>query len=181
LKIIFNQKASLPQHNLKRILSLSFFTFYFLLFTLVSCSSIDLYEKTAITPGLKWESKFKPSFTFTIKDTNAFYSVFLVFRHNEKYNYNNLFFNLSYRAPGDSLRTQRFEERLADNEKGFQLNAVAMDDIYEHRIDITKKLTGQDAARFTKPGNYTFTLEHIMREDPLMNVMNVGLRVEKKQ
>jgi gliding motility-associated lipoprotein GldH len=123
----------------------------------------------------------KPAFTFTIKDTNALYSIFLVFRHNEKYNYNNLFFNLSYMAPGDTLRTQRFEERLADNEKGFQLNAAAMDDIYEHRIDITKKLTGSDAARFSKAGDYTFIPEHIMREDPLMNVMNVGIRVEKKQ
>jgi gliding motility-associated lipoprotein GldH len=181
LKSIFNRQAVSPQHTPKRLVSLSLFTFYFLLFILTSCTNIDLYEKTVITPGLKWDSKFKPSFTFTIKDTNAFYGVFLVFRHNEKYNYNNLFFNLSYQSPGDSVKTQRFEERLADNEKGFQLNAAAMDDIYEHRIDITKKLTGTDAARFTKPGNYTFTLEHIMREDPLMNVLNVGLRVEKKQ
>ncbi len=181
MKSIFNRQAASPQHTLKRLTYLSFLLFYFLLFTFSSCTSIDLYEKTVITPGLKWDSKFKPSFTFTIKDTNALYSIFLVFRHNEKYNYNNLFFNLSYQSPGDSVKTQRFEERLADNEKGFQLNAAAMDDIYEHRIDITKKLTGNDAARFTKSGNYTFTLQHIMREDPLMNVMNVGLRVEKKQ
>jgi gliding motility-associated lipoprotein GldH len=179
LKSIFNRQVFGLQYGFRSRLYLVLSTLYFLLFT--SCTSIDLYEKTAITPGLKWDSKYKPSFTFTIKDTNALYSIFLVFRHNEKYNYNNLFFNLSFQSPGDSLKTQRFEERLADNEKGFQLNAAAMDDIYEHRIDITKKLTGSDAARFTKPGNYTFTLEHIMREDPLMNVLNVGLRVEKKQ
>ena len=32
-----------------------------------------------------------------------------------------------------------------------------------------------------KAGNYTFTIEQIMREDPLENVLNVGLRIEKKQ
>jgi hypothetical protein len=30
-----------------------------------------------------------------------------------------------------------------------------------------------------KKGDYTFTLEQIMREDPLKNVLNAGLRIEK--
>ena len=53
-----------------------------------------------------------------------------------------------------------------------------MDDIYEHRIPLTP--VGMPF-RFRKPGEYTFTIEQVMREDPLENVMNVGLRIEKKQ
>jgi len=34
---------------------------------------------------------------------------------------------------------------------------------------------------FKKPGNYTFAIEQIMREDPLKNILNAGLRIEKKQ
>jgi len=49
-----------------------------------------------------------------------------------------------------------------------------MDDIYEHRIELTKPIR-------MKAGIYHFKIEQIMREDPLENVMNVGLRVEKKQ
>jgi hypothetical protein len=30
-----------------------------------------------------------------------------------------------------------------------------------------------------KKGMYTFTLQHVMREDPLQYVMNAGIRVEK--
>jgi GldH lipoprotein len=48
-----------------------------------------------------------------------------------------------------------------------------MDDIYEHRIQLTEP-------QHWKAGVYHFTVEQIMREDPLENVMNVGLRVEKK-
>jgi hypothetical protein len=48
-----------------------------------------------------------------------------------------------------------------------------MDDIYEHRVLI------QPETKFTKPGTYSFTLEQIMRDDPLLHVMNVGVRVEK--
>ncbi len=49
-----------------------------------------------------------------------------------------------------------------------------MDDIYEHRIQLGSE-------QGLKAGNYTFTIEQIMREDPLEQVLNVGLRVEKKQ
>ncbi|HEX2683910.1 MAG TPA: hypothetical protein VHL77_08250, partial [Ferruginibacter sp.] len=50
---------------------------------------------------------------------------------------------------------------------------TGMDDIFEYRKLI------QQRTRFTRPGQYRFTLEQIMRDDPLENVMNVGLRIEK--
>jgi hypothetical protein len=42
-----------------------------------------------------------------------------------------------------------------------------MDDIYEHRIELAE-------TQSLKAGTYKFTLEQIMREDPLQNVLNVG-------
>jgi hypothetical protein len=49
-----------------------------------------------------------------------------------------------------------------------------MDDIFEHRILITAR-----PEPLTRAGEYQFTLENIMRVDPLPEVMNVGIRVEK--
>lgn len=137
-----------------------------------SCTTIDLYEKTVVIPGHKWSSGFKPSFDFTIKDTTASYQLFLVFRHNEKYSFNNIYVNLSAQLPGQdtSVRIRR-DLQLATNEKGW--NGTGMDDIYEHRIKLGEPQT-------LKAGTYTFTLEQIMREDPLENVMNAGLRIEKQ-
>lgn len=63
-----------------------------------------------------------------------------------------------------------FELQLATNEKWL---ASGMDDIYEHRIKLTDP-------QYLKAGVYHFRVEQIMREDPLANVMDVGLRVEKK-
>jgi hypothetical protein len=48
-----------------------------------------------------------------------------------------------------------------------------MDDIYEHRIQL-------GAPQTLKAGTYIFTVEQIMREDPLEHVLDVGLRIEKK-
>jgi gliding motility-associated lipoprotein GldH len=147
------------------------------LISALSCTSIDLYEKSASIPGHAWQSSFTPSFTFTIKDTTASYRLWVVLRHTDKYNFNNLYVNIITRQPGqDSTQKARYDLTLATNEKGWL--ASGMDDIYEHRIPLTP--AGQDFY-FKKPGEYTFTIEQIMRENPLLHVMNVGIRLEKNQ
>ena len=135
-----------------------------------SCTTVDLYEKDATIPGFSWKSNYKPQFTFLIKDTTVQYQLFLVLRHNEKYNYNNIWINLYSEPPGDTLHKAPFELPLATNEKWL---GSGMDDIYEHRIKLTDP-------QHWKAGVYHFSIEQIMREDPLENIMNVGLRVEKK-
>lgn len=142
----------------------------------VSCTTTDLYEKSVSIPGHSWKNSFKPSFDFTIKDTVSPYQLFLILRHNDKYNFNNIYINLYARQPGrDSVQKIKYDLLLATNEKGWL--GSGMDDIYEHRIPLTP--TGQQFY-FKKPGNYTFSVEQIMRENPLDNVFNVGLRIEKK-
>ncbi len=137
---------------------------------LTTCTTIDLYEKNVTIPGFKWKSSYKPEFTFIIKDTTARYQLFLVLRHTEKYNYNNIWINLYSQPPGDTLHKASFELQLATNEKWL---GTGMDDIYEHRIKLTDP-------QYLKAGVYHFMVGQIMREDPLENVMNVGIRVEKK-
>ena len=137
-----------------------------------SCTSIDLYEKNISTPNQEWKSGFKPEFSFIIKDTAAQYQVYFIIRHTEKYNYNNIWINLYSQPPGDTLHKAPYELQLANNEKGWL--ASGMDDIYEHRIKLT------DAVNL-RAGEYKLRLENIMREDPLQHVLNIGLRIEKKQ
>ena len=139
---------------------------------LASCTTIDLYEKTVTVPGHAWENSFQPSFNFTIKDTTALYQPYLVIRHNEKYNYTNIYVNLYIKPPGqDSVIKIQRDLVLATKDKGWQ--ASAMDDIYEHRVSLGDPQT-------FKAGDYQFTLEQIMRENPLQNVYDVGLRIEKQ-
>jgi len=142
---------------------------------LSSCTSIDLYEKTVPIPQHEWSSSFKPQFKFTIKDTTVPYQVYIILRHNDLYSYNNIWINLYTKAPGDTVEKVQYELPLASKEKGWL--GSAMDDIYEHRISITPQ---NQKLYFKKSGEYTFTIEQIMREDPLQHVMDVGLRLEKK-
>lgn len=159
-----------------RKICLYFLVAYCSQLVIVSCTTIDLYEKSVAIPGHAWQHGYQPAYTFTIKDTTSAYQIFLVLRHNDKYNFNNIYVNLHTKQPGqDAAQTARYDLTLATNEKGWL--ASGMDDIYEHRIPLTP--AGAEFY-FKKTGDYTFSIEQIMRENPLKNVLNVGIRLEKK-
>jgi gliding motility-associated lipoprotein GldH len=138
---------------------------------LTACNSIGVFEKNIAFKKQEWAGNYKPAFTFNITDTTAAYNIYLVLRHTDAYNYNNIWMKFTRKGP-DTSYTQQVDLRLATNGQGWL--GTGMDDIWEHRIPIT-----QAATQFRKSGNYEFTLEQVMRQDPLLHVLNVGLRVEK--
>ena len=135
-----------------------------------SCQTIDVFEKTTSFATHQWTSNTKPSFTFEITDTASLYNIYLVLRHEDAYNYNNIWINLAAKSPKD-LVTVRREFILANNKQGWL--GSGMDDVFEHRVPFNNK-----PASLHK-GTYTFTLQQDMREDPLEHILNVGVRVEK--
>lgn len=147
------------------------FCFFLLLLTgLASCETIDIYEKTATFRDHNWKSAERPSFTFEITDTTSLYNIFLVLRHEDAYNYNNIWVNLTVKSPVDVVTIRR-EFILGNNRQGWL--GSGMDDIFEHRIPFNNT-----PAPLHK-GKYTFTLQQDMREDPLYHVINAGIRVQK--
>ena len=141
-----------------------------IVFCLGACQTIDIYEKTTAFKTHSWNSAVRPSFTFEIKDTATLYNIFLVLRHEDAYNYNNIWINLIVKGPS-ATDTIRREFILANNKQGWL--GSGMDDVFEHRIPFNDKPAPLHS------GKYTFTLQQDMREDPLEHVMNVGIRVEK--
>jgi gliding motility-associated lipoprotein GldH len=140
---------------------------------LIGCDTIGIYEKNSFFKEHHWSNKVKPSFTFTITDTNSLYQIYAIIRHEDSYRYNNLWLNITTIAPNDTAKSQQVNLLLADNKKGWL--GIGMDDIFDHRIRLTRN------PQKLKAGNYTFTLEQIMREDPLNAVLNAGIRIEKVQ
>lgn len=139
---------------------------------LVSCNTGGVNEQHVAIPEHVWKSSYIPSFSFTVADTVSAYRVFLVIRHTDAFRYKNLWVKIGAQVPGDSLVTDSRNLILATDDKGWL--GEGMDDIFEHRI-----LLNQQPAYFRKKGTYTYTLQHLMREDPLEYIMNVGVRIEK--
>ena len=135
-----------------------------------SCNTIDVYEKTLSLPRHEWNSSNRLVFNFNVTDSLAYYNIYLVLRHTESYHFNNIWLDFTSSVPGRNPQTQRLNLLLA-NTQGWL--GSAMDDIIEQRVPIFNRPTKLIA------GNYSFSLQQVMREDPLRNILSAGIRVEK--
>ena len=138
----------------------------------ISCGKIDLYEKQAQIPEQQWFYNYVPEFTFHIEDTSSLYNVYIVLRHTDLYNYNNIWLNIGSKTPGDSMHFQKINLILASDAKGWEGRGTS--DIFEVRKNISP-----GPVSFKRSGDYTFSIAQIMRENPLRYILNVGIRLEK--
>ena len=138
-----------------------------------ACTKLDVFEKNTSVPNYLWQQNWKPDYTFDITDTATSYKVYIVLRHTDAYRYNNIWLNIGTRFPSDSaFKYQRFELALGSDAKGWE--GTGMDDIWEVR-----KLITNGPVKFAKTGSYQINISQLMRENPLPNVMSVGVRVER--
>ena len=142
-----------------------------LISTLWSCNKLDSFDQTVFFPEHQWASKNQPSFQFEVKDTVASYNIYVVIRHEDAFHFNNLWLNIITTAPSEKSNTQKVNLQLANNATGWL--GSGMDDVFDHRIRIT------NSPIHLKKGVYQFSLQQIMREDPLPSILNAGIRVEK--
>ena len=156
----------------KKINLKKFFLISLLPFVFASCIKIDLFEKQATIPSQQWFYSNIPKFTFHIDDTTSLYNVYVILRHTDLYEYNNIWLRIGLKTPSDSFNYQNVNVLLATDAKGWE--GTGMDDIYEVRKSISAA-----PFSFKTSGDYSFSIQQIMRENPLKNILNVGLRVEK--
>jgi gliding motility-associated lipoprotein GldH len=143
-----------------------------ILFLFVGCKETGLYQKVYFMKGNVWSFQEQPLFEFDVKDTASSYQLYFLIRHTDAYEYNNVWISLKSQLPGDSvIRKERFDIPLADQNKWL---GSGMDDIYDHRV-----LLYREPVKFSKPGLYKVNIGHEMRVEPLEQVFNVGLRIEK--
>lgn len=139
-----------------------------------SCTQIEIFEKNTSIPKYEWQQNFTATGDFIIEDTIAAYSIYLVLRHTDAYQYNNIWLNVGLQPPGDSMHIQKVNLILGDDANGWE--GAGMNDIWDLR-----KLLNGEPRRFKKPGKYSFSISQIMRDNPLLHIMSVGLRIEKKK
>ncbi|HSK12010.1 MAG TPA: gliding motility lipoprotein GldH [Phnomibacter sp.] len=136
-----------------------------------ACREIALYERLVNIPGGAWQSDRIVELPIEIADTALDYNIYATIRHTSMYAYRNIWIRMGIRQPNaDSTTYQDFELPLATNE---QWLGTGMNDVYERRV----RLFGVPV-RFSQAGQAVFTLQQIMRDDPLPGVLQVGIRIE---
>lgn len=138
-----------------------------------SCDKNRVFEKNVSVPEHTWSQSDSYAFDVTIEDTAELYDIYAVVRHSNDYKYVNLWVSLHTRFPSGNTGVVKENLQLGDNQTEKWLGDCIAD-ICDIRIPLVAN------HRFSESGSYTFELRHVMWDEPLEDVMSVGLRVERR-
>lgn len=139
-----------------------------------SCSDPNalLDHNTAIA-NHNWGYVNDVKYHVNITDTVVKYNLYFNVRVTGDYKYSNMFVLLHTTGPDKKTGTVRYELRLADL-TGKWLGA-GTGNLYAFQIPFKRGF------RFPAKGTYNFLIEQNMRDNPLREVSDIGLRVEKAE
>ncbi|QEM13218.1 gliding motility lipoprotein GldH [Mucilaginibacter rubeus] len=120
-----------------------------------------------------WSYVNRVNFDVKINDEKAAYNQYLNLRVTGNYKYSNIFVLVYQITPDKKTQTTRFEVKLA-NPDGEWLGKGS-GNLYSYQVLLRKNY------HFPSKGVYRFQIEQNMRDNPLHEISDVGLRVEKAQ
>ncbi len=118
-----------------------------------------------------WFNKVK--FDVKIDDNQAAYNIYMNLRVTGDYKYANIFVLITTVTPEKKTSVQRYELKLATKEGEWL--GKGSGNLYSYQVPFIQ------GYKFSVKGTYTFYIEQNMRDNPLKEVSDVGLRVEKAQ
>lgn len=130
-----------------------------------------LFDENARIAKNTWSYVDRPRFEVTVTDAAVPYNLYLNIRHTPYYAYSNLFTIIRQTAPGGKTQKTRFEFKLAYPDG--QWTGQGSGNLYSHQIAFRRNY------RFPKPGKYVFEIEQNMRDNPLREITDAGIRIEK--
>ena len=152
-----------------------YFSFLFIFSILVfsSCDSKRIFEKNQDIPEEGWKSENILKFDVDIKDPATSTNFYVNVRNADGYPFSNLYLFVKTKFPNGKISNDTLECVLAD-EKGKWLGK-GLGDIYDNQIPFKKNV------HFPMAGKYSFEIQHGMRINPVLLVMDVGLRIEQAE
>ncbi|MDH5828475.1 gliding motility lipoprotein GldH [Sphingobacterium faecium] len=138
----------------------------------VSCDSNTIMDENVNINKNAWAHAYKPTFDVHISDISKKYDVWLNVRHTSHYPYSNLFILVHQKGANTKLYTYKKELKLADSYGKWTGNTAGS--LYTKRSLIHKDYS------FPDTGLYHFTFEQNMRDNPLLEVTDIGLNITSK-
>jgi len=144
----------------------------FILATASGCSDDNgVFDKSAEIANHNWSYANNVKYDVKITDANVPYNLYFNLRVTGDYKYANLYVLLHTTGPKMKPNVMRYQLHLAD--KTGEWLGSGSGNLYSYQIPF------HTAMRFPAAGTYHFEIEQNMRDNPLHEVSDVGLRVEK--
>ena len=142
----------------------------FLLFAFLGCSDPGaVMDNNTALPNKVWSYNNRIGYSFKIDDTSTPYNFYINLRVTGDYKYSNMFVLISDPVKKNSV--VRYELKLARPDG--QWLGKGSGNLYSFRIPFKLNYT------FPATGTYNIRIEQNMRDNPLREISDVGLRVEK--
>jgi gliding motility-associated lipoprotein GldH len=141
---------------------------------ITGCSDPNaVIDQNVVITNNNWSYVNKIKTKVTITDETIPYNLYMNLRVTADYKYANLFVLIKQVNPDKKASTTRYEFKLA-NADGEWLGDGS-GSIYSYQVPFKKDY------KFPAKGVYTFEIEQNMRDNPLREVTDVGMRVERSQ
>ncbi len=145
------------------------------LFLLGSCGDNMVYVGKKEFEEGKWQIDDKTDFHFSIEDTTVSYDLLYLVRNDESYPYYNFYLTYFLEDSDGMLLDKKLQEiHLMDAKTGKPLGN-GFGGIYDHKILAIPDL------RFSKPGDYHFSVLHYMRMDTLQGIISFGIQLNQRE
>lgn len=142
------------------------------LFSVQGCSDPDsVLDQNIEISNNNWSYVNRVKFDVTITDETVPYNLYLNLRVSGGYRYANLYTLFTQTNPGKKPTKTRYQFTLA-NPDGEWLGSGS-GNLYSFRFPLRRQY------KFPAKGVYHFEVEQNMRDNPLHEVSDVGLRVER--
>ncbi|UKT63414.1 gliding motility lipoprotein GldH [Pedobacter mucosus] len=140
-----------------------------ILFLFAGCDSRLVDSNREITDR-KWTYRNHITVSFEVKDNTKKYNVYFKLRHTADYKYSNIFI-LAHFKGGYKENTKRYQYKLAKND-GEWLGSGS-GNVFNYVLPLLSNYY------FDKNGKFTIDIEQNMRDNPLLEISDVGILVEQ--
>ena len=160
---------------MKRAFKIAFFLPILILFlSLGSCGDPNsVIDKNTEIDNHNWSYDNLVKFDVNIDNEKIPYNLYLNLRVTGDYKYSNIFVLLHQTGPNNKPAITRMEFKLANSDGEWLGDGSG--NLYSYQMIF------RSAYYFPAKGTYHFAIEQNMRDNPLHEVSDVGLRVEKTQ
>lgn len=139
----------------------------------MACSESRIYDNVIAFENDKWLAKDAIRFDVAVNDTTISYDILVHLRNTGDYQYSNLWMFVETQAPGGAVMRDTVEFFLAD-EAGVWLGKGISS---VKSILVPYKLN----VRFPYRGIYSFGFQQGMRDDELIGLKDIGLRIQERE
>jgi gliding motility-associated lipoprotein GldH len=148
----------------------SFFVLFAAIFMLLlgGCDTSNVADINHTMPARNWSYADKVKVVVDITDSNKAYNIYFKLRHTSDYRYSNIFVLLNLKT-AQKKRDRRYEFKLAQADGAW--NGSGSGNLYSYTFPLLSNF------KFPAPGKYELELEQNMRDNPLTEISDVGIKV----